>query len=425
MDRLILIILFLQITDLYKMLLLPFGLQTNSFSILTLLLGIVYVISNRKIVHGVLGFNKVFKGWLWLIWVFPIIFTLIHFFLLNLSTSQLFYWIPFISLFGVLFLCSAILVVKLESDKTVNVFFLFVFISAVLGIIISYTNFSLIAKLTSTSASKLAFADAYSGSAGIDRALGFYGQQNVTAKAIVLSFLYLYTLGIAKDRKILKNLLIIVSLVCIYFTGSRTSLLMFFLQLMILIPLFTDFSKMKLLKTGRFLIIGGVFVVILINLSSYFVALGLPDLTTRLNFDSKSLNDDASIGLRVETFNIYLEHIYNNVFIGRGPTYRQEMIDNKVFPVASQNEYLETAMAFGTGAVLYYFFLILFTFSKFVLKKNIYARLTCLLMTVFLIYGFSVNYLFLDRFNVILLGVLLGLTIKTLETNSTTKSFIS
>ncbi|MGJ1403288.1 O-antigen ligase family protein [Sphingobacterium siyangense] len=328
----------------------------------------------------------------------------------NVDTDQALYWIPFISLFGSMFLSTAILVLKLRDVRTFNNLFILVFIASVIGIILSYTNFTFIAALISTSSAKSEFANVYS--EVIDRAPGFYGQQNLSAKSFVLSFLYLYVITFANSRQIIKNLLIIIALICIYFTGSRTSLILFFVQLMVFIPLLTNTSKLKLLIIVRYVVLGIGFVVILFSLSNYFVSLGLPDLTTRLNFGQESLNDDESVNLRVLTIQAYLNQIYENLFLGKGPAYRQEMIKRGIFPVGAQNEYLETALAFGVFAVIYYVLLIVFTIKHFFNIGGIYSRVICALILLFVLYGFSINYMFLDRFDVILFGGLFGLVLR-------------
>ncbi|CAM3966057.1 O-antigen ligase [Flavobacterium antarcticum] len=410
MDKLILIILFLQATDLYKVLLLPFGLQTNSFSTATLVICLFYISFNIKNIKKILKFKTVFNFWLWMVWFFPVLFTILHLYLDNLNELDLLYWVSFISLFGSMFLCATIVAFKNQRDKNFDIFFLLIFISSAVGIVLSYTNFGFIALLLSTSSANSTFAEDYS--VAIDRALGFYGQQNLSAKSFVLSFLYLYVISLKNKNQILKYLLIVVGLICIYFTGSRTSMVIFFLQLAILIPLFTISSKLKLFVVARYFALGGLFILVLIWFASFSVSLGLPDLTERLNFEDTNLSQDGSVNARIGSFNAYVDKVEENLLVGKGPVYREEMLKTNVFPVASQNEYLETAVAFGVVSVLYYILLLLYTVNKTLKDKNDYAKTLGVLLLVFAIYGFSVNYLFIDRMNVILLGILFGLLIK-------------
>ncbi len=403
MERLIIFILFLQISDLYKLLLIPFGLTTNVFSIFTLLVCIVYIFARIKTV-AFLWRKPIFRLWGNYLLIIPFFICTIHLIISNIEFSDYQYWISLLLLFFVLFVSSAIIGVTEKNEKWIKYLVQLSVLAGILSIVIGYVDYNIIKLFISVSANKAEYIN--SGVESADRSRGFYGQSNVFAKAIVLHFVFLLYFFVREKK--LTFLIIGLFLVLVFLTGSRTSLIIYLFVVVACFPLLETKSYKRFISAFRFIFIGVIILVFINQFASFSTSIGLPDLSSRVSFDNTSLQSDHSLNARVETIKKYANEISIYPLIGKGPFYRNYLIETGEFSIGAQNEYLEQALAYGIFFVLFYFFVLLITYTNKSYDNEIKGPIKILCIVIF-IYGFSLNHLFLDRVIVIVLGLFLGI----------------
>jgi len=425
-------IVFLQLTDTYKLPLLLIGQTTSTASLATLIMCMTYIAFNFSLFRKLLR-QKLFKIWINIIVTLPAFFTTVHFFMYHLDLAEYIYWISFFLFFGSLYVVSAMLVYSEVSNKIVNRLFVFAIIAAIVGFIISAVNYPFILALMSLASNKTNAIE--SGVTEIQRAVGFFAQANTAAKAIVLYFIFLLGNYFYKFSKKINIIMMILFILMVFWTGSRTSLLIIFFVLIFFAPsilypkVFNSESKgINLFKV--FIILRSVFVawigLLILNVFATSIAdTQYGELAGRLDFlrnvgDNKNgLSEDVSLNARFEVINDYLFYIAQDFLIGKGPEFRNEMRKSGEFQIGSQNEYLETGLSHGIFYVFYYLYALIVTFNivgdnKITRKINSGKSIKILVFVIF-IYGFSINYIFLERVSVIVFGVLIGMYLRDKE----------
>ncbi|WP_268035272.1 O-antigen polymerase [Algoriphagus sp. PAP.12] len=415
-------ILFLQITDTYKLLLLVFQKKTNVASILTLMICLFFLAFNFSIVKKFLKIRLLFS-WFLLIWFFPVTISLIHFLLGNLDGGETIYWLSFFSLFGTLFISSVYVFYKFGSTYFVFVFFLLAYLSIVLSFVLESINYDLFRSILSLSAETedIAFVRTES-----NRSIGFYVQSNMAARALCFFSIFLYFSYFSSRKFLHKLVFFITTIALILLTGSRTSLLIF-----VTIALYFSFYY-KQHEQKKSIVIQGLlpsvvlilFFIPIFYLFLKYVSIMLTNyeysfLSERLDFlisffeSNDSSISDESIEIRIMVINQYLGYIYDSLLLGYGPVKREEFLRLGNFTAASQNQYLEDIFAFG----LFYFLFYLKVIVKSIKIKSFYTFGLpmfpfFIFFFVILIFGFSVNYLLINRIVIISMGAFLGIFLR-------------
>lgn len=429
--QLILLVLFLQLSDTYKLILILVNKQTVIASIITLLILLIYILVHFKRFKSILK-DSLFKSWLNIIFILPIFFTTLHFFLGNLTFDDYQYWIPFITFFGCLYVVSVMIFKNTESSNQINFLYGMALFAIIISFIITFINYDLMRGFMAVSRAKADIADktSFSGRAG-----GFYMQSNVAAKAIVSIGVVIMGTFLYNKSKLINIFFAILLLVMILFTGSRTALAIIFITILIYLPpkIFSkSFARrdkqarlLKLIIYALIPIIAIISLLTIIGLSDLIAKFGFENLASRMDFLSNvgdaNIEDDVSFQYRMQTILDYSQFIVRSLIIGYGPQERTNLINSGVFSVGSQNEYLEGAFAYGILYIFYYIHVLVKTFKRLDWQYSIYnskAILLKLYIVVLTLYGFSLNSFSLDRVHVIVIGSLIGLYLASIRKDS-------
>lgn len=417
------IMLFLQVTDTYKIILLVIGKKTVFFSTLTLVFSIIYLLFNFRDYRKIYKF-KIFKKWIWLILFLPLLINTIHLFIGNLSVSEYTYWFSFILFCSLLFVLSAIYFSK-HPLKTTNRFFLFSFLSIIISFIIGNFNYNFIRALMSVS--EVLDDTAFITSESI-RSVGFYTQANIAARALLLFFILISGTYLIKKQKVVTYGSIFIFIFLVLMTGSRTVLILALLFCLFYLPKFiyrniylkvnSILITFKKLILSLFLPFFGILILLFFSLVVDFAKNYIDDsVINRFNFitefsEIQNLEEDKSVNIRGVIINQYLGEISKNLILGNGPSLRNEYIKKRIFANASQNQYLEDAFSYGIFYVMFYIYVIIYTIYKvkltYIVDNDKFLFLGFLLLLI-LVYGFSVNYLLINRLFLITIGCFIGL----------------
>lgn len=418
-------LLLLQFTNSYKLLLLIINQQTYIWSIFLIIFFSFYIIVNNSKLSFLFKV-PIFFHWLCLIFFLPIILLIFHFFLGNISLNQLIYWLGIYSLAGGMFCSSSILFFNYNSSSKISIFYISAFIITVFGVWLSIEYYDIIrAFMTLNRATEdIAFI-----SSEKIRVVGFFDHPNMVSRAFLFSSIIILGTYFYDKSIYLIILFIVLLLVCILFTGSRTVFILFFLFLMYYFPriVFKDVFLLKS-KKGYFLQFLTFFTVPIFALliififylsSSYLSLLGYGDIINRftslIEFNTNNFDNDVSANYRYEVIFQYLEYILKSPFFGYGPSLRNDFINRGIFSVASQNQFLEDSFSFGILYVLYFIFVFFKTIyslpsSFYIFNENKLLFYKAFLYIV-LLYCFSVNYLLINEVYLIAFGSLMGISI--------------
>ena len=423
-DKILILLVFLQFSDLYKVLIYPFNVTTQLFSIITIFITFFYIISNKISLKRLLN-HKILRLWLWLVLYLPITINLVHFIIGNLSLNDFVYWFSFLTMMGFLFLSTTIYFYKNSYPKYINQFFQLVLLSIVISLFIGWYDYEILRSLVKVSADLEEYM--YQDNS---RAIGFYTQSNMLARSILFTFIiFAGTILYRKSSFINYNFIVLFTLMLLL-TGSRTSMILFLIFLIFYIPRFSykkifsnSFNKkLKVITTVLTIPIAILFTLLLLNAMPFFSKLITDNnVYKRFSFitdtsSNSSLEKDRSVNARIIVFNQYISKIIDQPLIGYGSNKRSEYIKNNTFLNGSQNQYLENAFSFGIFYVTFFFYVFFYTIKKLKFDERItfdrylYFKIFLLLI---IIYGFSVNYLLINRLFLITTGFFLGIYMKS------------
>jgi hypothetical protein len=425
-NRIFLILLFLNLSEVIRVLLFFIDLPSIVTSIGTFVLVLVYVIINMKTFIKLLRY-KVFNIWIVLILIIPSISFVINYDRGFLVSADFFYWLSFNALFGLLFIFSAMMA---YSVPTKWIFYLvwMCILSTIIGFYVNYANPEFIRRLGELTGSTL--ASVVYGSEET-RNMSFFPHPNAAAFSIVSYFILLFT-TYPENVKSIKFYIVlaVLMLAMVSITGSRTSLIISVVILFLYVrPLITKIINVtyknnsgliKMLLYSGLLIGASIGVLVLYVMSESTMANGFSKVGSRFSifsslFDpSKDLKDE-SLDERTAIVGVYLKYIGENLLFGYGPVFRDNKISNGEFENVSQNAYLEGAFVYGLFYPVYFFYINFKTYimSKASVYKNyfVFNSLTVFMMFLFIL-SFSVNDLFWNRALVIVLGLLIGIYLR-------------
>lgn len=424
------IILLLQLTDAYKLVLLVINKQTYVASIFTLICCCLFLIIYLKKTINLFRF-KLFKLWFNLIFTLPAGITFIHFLLGNIVGSEFIRWEGIFILSGSLFASSTLMFSHAKSINKINRFFWSALVIVIIGMVVSLINYDFIRSLMALdrATENIAYINSVN-----ERAKAFYDHPNKAARALLFISIILLGSYLYNKSKFAIGVFSALSLILIAFTGSRTALLLSFIFLALYLP--RVFNKTKFSVRGkkgrdnRVIIYSSIPIIILGLILFFSLSLVLLDdigssnVASRFEFltiltndsSSSSLENDRSVQSRITVVFQYLTEIGDNIILGQGPALRNDYISKGIFAVASQNQFLEDAFAYGIFYSFYTIYVLFYSIKKISkeIMKDSDGFLYCfkIFLIVFVIYCFSVNYVFINTISVIVLGCFLGYYIK-------------
>jgi hypothetical protein len=419
-------VLILQLTESYKLILIFIKQGTIVFSFFTIFICTAYIFFNFKLFISFFNF-AIFKNWFYLIFILPLFITFIHFMIGNVALDRFIYYsASYFLLPGSVFGATVILFSKIKTVKPIIWFYMVAFLITIVGIYISLYYYDIIRliMLSSSNTEETALIATQK-----SRAIGFYGHANKAARSVLSISIVLLGAYFYNNNKLRNSLFIVFFVFIILLTGSRTTLLLSIIFLLIYLPrlflkkLYNTHNDKRLLKCLNYSLIPIISIVLVVAL--YFLAgvmdsYGYSDLMSRftdiISSDSSSgLENDQSVNARVEVIFQYLEKILDSLLIGYGPELRSIYIDEGIFLVASQNQYLEDAFAYGIPYMFFYLFVLTKTYLRLPMAMGIFGNKHVSFFKIFLflffIYGFSVNFLLINRITVIILGTFIGVYI--------------
>lgn len=419
LDKVAFLAIFLQSSELYR----PLGYfsqlpSSQTINIAFLAFFSFYLLLNYKFLIE-LSRSKIFIYACILLFGMQFIIMMIQLLGRLISPDRLIYWTAFSFLYFEIFVTSAILWGKFGGNSTIK-FFLACIAATWLGFFIQILDYQTIRNVMDFTSNEIAASDTSI------RMIGFFQHPNMAALSLVTFFLMLATTKSFHRKNILLKLIISLSVFFgIVMTGSRTSLILYF------ITLFWYFmtaqkSHNNISLNLRFLkIILLILLIIIIILISYTTLSGITTnsnstLTTAIErleslihiFSGSALKNDESAILRYEVISAYATDIIKNPFLGHGPDFATTRIEQSLYTNVSQNSFIEWSLKFGVFyAIFAAFFLIKMYFYSAAFKKyEFFSSIKCqALVTCFLVAMLSVVDIFWYRSIACALGAAIGL----------------
>jgi hypothetical protein len=431
LDKIFLLLVFLHLSETFRILLFLLEQPSQIFSIVSLILFLIYLSLNLKILK-ILFKKKIFKYWLTLIFTIPTTTFLINFLRGFIELENFIYWISFNLAFSCLFVVTTIVAYKVDL-KYLKIIFWCSIISTIIGSILFFLTPALFIKIGELSGSKL--ASVVHGSEDF-RNRSFFSHPNGAAFSIICFFIFLFSTTYKSPKPVLYYMFCSLLLfLMVIITGSRTSIILTICILLLYIrPMLFRIIKIKYSSNGKFIKIGLALTLVFVALisSQIFITVielidskGLNKVLERFSFlssffDTTDKVEDASFNFRANILNVYLNYIEKNFLFGYGPEFRDEKIAINEFTNVSQNAYIEGALVYGIIYPIYFIYIIIKTFlytkERYNINRYLFNPLRVLMVVIFLI-SFSINDIFWNRAVVILLGVLIGLEIRSKSVN--------
>lgn len=416
------IIVLLNLTEAFRVFAFVLNLPTFAISAGSLVINFLYIFANYKSVSAFISLRLV-RLWLSVILIFPIVMMMISVLLGYMSMPDFIYYMSFTLLFGTLFFSTIILSYN-TSEKWIRRMIWISIGITIVGFILNYTWLELFVVLGNASNTDKSWANY---GTEITRGMSFFLAPNRAAFTSVCFLIVLLTTG-AKPRKFINYLFTILLVVgMIFATGSRTSLLVIFILLLLyftplLLAIFKERFRFRT-KDARVLllvssIIGFVAFFFTVNVvSDQLTARGNP-LGQRLDFFNQITSsvsgqnsfEDDSWNSRITSLGLYIEEIKSHFLFGVGPSFIRLKLENGQFEHVSQNQLVEGTLEYGIFYTIFYCYVLVITY--FHSKRGVYHSYffnPILVFTVFIfILGFSINDLYWNRPIVVILGILLG-----------------
>ncbi|MGN6213111.1 hypothetical protein, partial [Parafilimonas sp.] len=189
------IILFLNLSETYRVLSWILSTGTSIISTVTLIINAIYIVINFQSAKKLFS-TRIPMLWLFITLLFPVIMITLSFVLGFMELSEMGYWISFTALFGSLFVASAILAFNV-SKKWILILIWGSVISTIIGFILNYTWFDLFRKIGDASNTEKAYV-VYGSS--LDRGVSFFVAPNRAAFTVICFLILLLTTDFLPKR---------------------------------------------------------------------------------------------------------------------------------------------------------------------------------------------------------------------------------
>jgi hypothetical protein len=414
LDRLALLAVFLQITELYRPLGLIAAVPTSLYvNVMFLAFFALYLVARHQLLMQL--HSLVPLGWAFAFILAPAVVMSLQVVNEDLSPERLTYWCTYSLLFTLLFFTSVVLWIRFGPGLTMP-FFLGCLAATWFGFVVNWTNYEFLREVMAFTSNPI------SASLKTTRMIGFYQHPNAAAFSLVLFFA-----ALACDRRFLTSnlsLQVVAAaawLVGVLVTGSRTSLLLSLLvfawytaNLMKVRQIDSISTRVRALITplAPILTISGSLLALL------YIASSRADLGIMLTDRFKSivnLFDDASANVRLSVLSDYLGDVVDSPLLGYGPDFASDQTRSGNYLNVSQNSWLEWAIAFGVpysivmAAMLWSTYRLAIKTVRNVPLSMSYARLSLILLSLITL---SMVHPFWMRSPVCALGVLVGLLLQ-------------
>lgn len=419
LDRLALVAVFLQTTELYRPLGFMAGFSTSlTVNVIFLLFFVFYLVVRHNTLLEL--HSGVVVGWALALSVVPTCIMGIQLLDDSVSMERVIYWSLFCLIFALLMLTVVVLWAKAGPDISTP-FFVACIAATWVGFAVNWLDYDFLREVMAFSSNPI------SASKRTIRMLGFYPHPNAAALALTL---YFACLACARRFLTASLLLQIVTstacLVGVLVTGSRTSLILLLIVFVWYVKnVYGMHRGNSAAKSGKSLM--APFIPVAVAAASFvllqIIASSRDDLGEMLALRTSMLADllggtenqsadaDTSLTLRVSILSRYLADIAESPLLGRGPDFASSQIQFGNYTNVSQNSWLEWAIAFGVPYVALMALMLTLTYrlSHGLGPANTlvrsYARLVLLIIGIS---TFSVVNPFWARSVVCVVGALLG-----------------
>lgn len=416
LDALALGAVFLQVTEAYRPLGYIAGFTTSLQANLAFLgFFVFYLVARNKTLNEL--HSWVVAGWVLALVVAPCMIMSLQLFDNSVTIDRLTYWTVFSILFALLFLVAAVLWTRWGPALSTP-FFLCCIGATWVGFIVNWLDYDFLRKVMAFGSIPIRLSTV------TDRMIGFYPHPNQAAFSLVLYFAALACVRKFLTASIfLQALALFGCLAGVIVTGSRTSLLLFFIVFAwYLLNLFrlnrADFAGVPRRSPVALLIPLMVVSATLVTLQ--LVANSQNEISGMLSSRMNSFVDllggkvgDESANLRVSVLSDYYSDLLKAPLLGQGPDFATDQITVGNYANVSQNSWVEWAVAFGVPyALLMAFMLIVsYRFAVRVVPNTMplllsHARLILIILAAI---TFSMVMPFWIRSAVGVLGALLGI----------------
>ena len=426
-DILYLILIFLNVSEMYRPLGVIIGLDSSSIiSGASLSITILYLFINASELRNILRYKLVFY-WILLVLVIPSLMMMLHCLSGYMNLEEFFYWLFYSAHFGLLMVGTVILVGRLNSR-----YFKFVYVlcvcSVVFGFIINIVNYDFVRQVL------LFTGNAIYAQEDLFRIMGFFQHPNAAALSILSYFIIIMMFYPARENgRVKKVALIFMMFSLIAITGSRTMILL--VVIIALMYLWTTIfrsvgngTEVKLVIPildifGWFLVVVSLFILLPAFSSVDFGVNALNRVVERsrtiISLLSLSSGGDDSLSYRIEIIPVYFEFILKNPLLGVGPQFVTDRLADSTFANVSQNAFVEWSLKYGIGYAFFYLYVLYSTYrtaSRLERCNSILSDGMKMFVALLVMVSFSINDLFWYRSIVVSVGVLLGYYCNVIKT---------
>jgi hypothetical protein len=415
LDGLALIALFFQATELYRPLGYFAGLATSQQVNLAFMGFWAFYLTVR---HRTLMSLRTGATWAWvcLLFLAPLWVMMLQLLDDSITSGRIVYWAGFSLNFTLMFLAAVALWAR-WSPKLTAPFFLASIAGVWVGFVVSWLDYGTIREVMRFS------ANLRSESVQSARAIGFFGHPNLAALALVLFLACLVCDRNYLNRPVaLQSLATMGSAVGVLVTGSRTSLLLlsvvllvYFYNLLKLHNRGTDSPRRRMRTTLVPLL--PIALIASTVIAIQYVSAVRPEAGSLIGSRVNSILElaggttDESMNIRLSVLSQYAEEIREAPILGRGPDYDEEQVERGNFSNTSQNAWLRYALRFG---VPYSLFLLLTLYLTYYARKDLngsnqlFLSRKRLILGLLILVTLSISSPLWIRSTVCVLGALLG-----------------
>jgi hypothetical protein len=426
-DRLALLALFLQASELYRPISLLVGVQSQIVNLLYIALYGIYLLHSGRWLartrdsrsRGLLDtpLGQVWAAAFFLGFLMLSIQSIIGILTFDRAT----YWFGYSLLFVEMFMTAAVVFPKV-GERAVTRFFILLLGATWLGFVVNILNYQFIRRVLVYTGNELGQ------SSDLSRVVGFYQHPNMAAFTLTLTLAML----VSSRRFMVSSLLLHAAVLAasvggVIITGSRTSAL-----LIGVVVLWYFATIFKMSGRGSVAVFRAVMAPALVLLTA-ILAIGAitsvlgrgselyTTMTTRLQTLPSIVRGesvDQSVMTRKQNLDAYIERFKAKPLEGYGRDYPSQEIESGRLTAVSQNAWLEWAVAYGSVYPSAIALAFLFTWRTArrlrAVDVWVWARVA-LLVGIFVVASFSIVDFLLLRAPVCALGALVGLTVAARE----------
>jgi hypothetical protein len=423
-DRLALLALFLQTSELYRPISLLVGVRSQVVNLVYIALYGLYLLYSRRRLARTR--NSRSRGLLDMplgqVWAAAFFLGFLMLGIQSITGTLIFdrtiYWFGYWLLFAGMFMTAAVVFPKV-GERVVTRFFILVLAATWLGFVVNILNYQFIRRVLVHTGNELGQAS------DLSRVVGFYQHPNMAAFTLTLALAML----VSSRRFMASSLLLHAAVLAasvggVIITGSRTSTLLIGVVVLWYFATIFKMSGRGSVAVSRAVIAPALlFLTAVLAVGAITSMLGrgselYTTMTSRLQtLPSIARGDtttDQSVMIRKQNLDAYVERFMAKPLEGYGPDYPSQEIQSGRLMDVSQNAWLEWAVKYGSVypfAIALAFLVTWRTAGRLrTVDAWVWARVA-LLVGIFVVASFSIVDFLLLRAPVCVLGALVGLTV--------------